>query len=147
MTAVRPVQPPDAGARWGKVPARGAREAGNYGGTARPAPVGARGSRAAGQPGSRREARRAAGSGQVGVGGEALAAAALGTGVGIAEQELVAQLALLDVDDGAIDLRQAEHVHEDPHPAVLEHGVARLLAVRKVGHVLPAGAAGALHPE
>src|SRR5690606_14114381 len=87
----------------------------------------------------------AAGSGRLG--GEALAAAALGLGVRVAEHEALAQALAGEVDLGAIHQRQAGGVDVDPHPGMLEHGIALALVAGQVGHVAPAGAAGALDAE
>src|SRR5690606_41934659 len=64
-----------------------------------------------------------------------------GLGVGVAEQEGLAQALAGEVDLGAVHQRQAGGVHEDAHPVLLEHGIAVALVAGQVGHVAPAGAA------
>src|SRR5690606_1764910 len=78
-------------------------------------------------------------------GGETLAAPAFGAGVGVAEYEPLAQALAGEVDFGAVHQRQAGGIDEDADAVLLEHRVAVAPVAGQVGHVAPAGTAGALH--
>src|SRR5690606_15027944 len=83
----------------------------------------------------------------VGVGREALAAAALGRGLRVAERELLVQALLQEVHLGAVDQRQAFGVDEDAHAVLLEDRVAGLFVPGEVDGVAPAGTPRAAHAE
>src|SRR5690606_38715544 len=59
--------------------------------------------------------------GAIGVGGEALAAAAFCGDVGVGEHELLVEPVLEEIDPGAVDQRQAVGVDVDAHAVLFEH--------------------------
>src|SRR6476659_2608814 len=73
----------------------------------------------------------------VGVGGEALAAAALGGHVRIAEHELFVEPAFQEIDLGAVHQRQAVRVDQDAHAVLLEHAIVGALFAGEVDGVAP----------
>src|SRR5690606_10450066 len=79
--------------------------------------------------------------------GETLAAPAFGAGVGVAEYEPLAQALAGEVDFGAVHQRQAGGIDEDADAVLLDHRVAVAPVAGQVGHVAPAGTAGALHAK
>src|SRR5690606_4827594 len=83
----------------------------------------------------------------VGVGGEALTAAALGGRVGVGEGELLVQPLAGEIDPGTGHQRRALPVDVHPHAVLLNHEVAVALVAGQVHHVTPARAAGLLDAE
>src|SRR5690606_25182613 len=95
----------------------------------------------AGQPGGWLVPARAPlrhSGGAVGVGGEAVAAAALGGRAGIGEHELVVQALAHEVDGGAVDHRLAGGVDVDAHAVLLADAVAGARIARQFHLVAPA---------
>src|SRR5690606_31093901 len=83
----------------------------------------------------------------VGVGGEALAAAAFGRRTGVVEHELVVQALAHEIDRGAVDHRLAGGVDIDPHAVLFADGIAFAFVAGQFDLVAPARAPGALHAE
>src|SRR5690606_21095462 len=82
-----------------------------------------------------------------GVGGEALAAAAGGRGVGVVEHEFVVQAPAHEVDRGAVHHRQAVRVDMDADPVLHGDRIPFAGLAGDVHHVAPAGTTGAFDAE